>query len=937
MKKSTRFLVLIGLVFSLVVYFSIDSSQKKVEQKTLLSISKSSIGSKEDPAARARFEWRRLRDPQTGQIPRNIRAKELEFAKSLPTREDFDFTRNDRDQVLFKGRAWALRGPFNVGGRTRALAHDVTNENILLAGGVSGGIWKSTNGGSSWTKRTQPGQLHIITAIAQDTRSGKTSTWYAGTGEFRGTGGSHSGTFFRGDVFFKSTDGGNTWTNLPSTQVRETPERFDSPFDYTNRIITDPTTSGSDVVYAATFGGIYRSTNGATSWALVLGVFSNDAPQYTDITIASNGVLYATLSEASNSGNPAPKGLYRSTNGTAWTEITPTSWPSTYRRIVIGIAPSNENVVYFAGETPGSGLNDHSIWKYTYVSGDGSGAGGNWEDRSANLPAEGDPVGDFDTQTSYDLLVHVHPADENTVFIGGTNLYRSTDGFATGTNTKWVGGYSPANDISQYENHHPDQHSLIFSQSNPNGMYSGHDGGLSKTTNNMADSIAWTPLNNGYFTTQFYTVAIDPTTSGSNKIIGGMQDNGTYFTNSTSSSSPWVELLGGDGSFCAFQNSNSVLVSIQSVPVYRVIRATINDNGGLTAFAQVEPVGGSGYLFINPFLLDPNAPNIMYLAGGDRIWRNSDLSAIPLDLTQEPTSINWTELTNSAVTGQTITALGISKSPANRLYYGTGDGQVFRLDNAHTGNPTPTDVWTGKGLPADSYVNCIAVDPNDADNAIVTFSNYRIISIFNITNGGTNWTAVSGNLEENADGSGSGPAVLWVAILPGSGSNIYFAATSTGVYSTTNLNGNSTNWVQEGASTIGNVIVDMVKARAADGLVVAATHGNGIYSNTFATSVEEGDSSLPEEFALHQNYPNPFNPSTTISFSLARDSQTSIKVFNIQGKQIATLLNEHKKSGNHTITWDGKDQNGRDVASGIYYYRLETPFTVATQKLTLLR
>jgi len=120
-------------------------------------------------------------------------------------------------------------------------------------------------------------------------------------------------------------------------------------------------------------------------------------------------------------------------------------------------------------------------------------------------------------------------------------------------------------------------------------------------------------------------------------------------------------------------------------------------------------------------------------------------------------------------------------------------------------------------------------------------------------------------------------------------------------------------------------------------LVVAATHGNGVYSNTFATSVEEGDSSLPEEFDLHQNYPNPFNPSTTISFSLVRDSQTSIKVFNIQGKQIATLLNEHRKSGNHTITWDGKDKNGREVASGVYYYRLETPFNVATQKMTLLR
>jgi len=581
------------------------------------------------------------------------------------------------------------------------------------------------------------------------------------------------------------------------------------------------------------------------------------------------------------------------------------------------------------------GLNDHSFWKYTYVSGDGSGAGGTWEDRSANLPAQGDPVGDFDTQASYDLLVNVHPSDENTVFIGGTNLYRSTDAFATSTNTKWVGGYSPANDITQYANHHPDQHILIFSQSNPNGMYSGHDGGLSKTTNNMADSIAWVPLNNGYYTTQFYSVAIDPATSGSNKIYGGMQDNGTYFTNSTSSSTPWNSVLSGDGSFCAIQNGgNTALISVQEGQVFM---GTIQSSGNIGPFARVDPVGGSGYLFINPFILDPNDSNIMYLAGGDRVWRNSDLSGIPLNSSKDPATTNWTELTNSAVTGESVTALGLSDSSPNRLYYGTASGQVYRLDNAHTGNPTPTDVWTGKGFPDDSYINCITVNPDNADEALLVFSNYKVVSIFQTDNGGNSWTPVSGNLEENPDGAGNGPAVLWVDALNGSGSSIFFAATSTGLYSTTTLNGPSTVWVQEGASAIGNVIVDMVKVRAVDGLVVAATHGNGVYSNTFPTSVEEEDSSLPEEFALHQNYPNPFNPSTAISFALARASQTSIKIFNIQGKQIASLLNEYKKSGNHTISWDGKDKNGREVASGVYYYRIVTPFNTATRKMTLLR
>src|ERR1043166_9174827 len=88
----------------------------------------------------------------------------------------------------------------------------------------------------------------------------------------------------------------------------------------------------------------------------------------------------------------------------------------------------------------------------------------------------------------------------------------------------------------------------------------------------------------------------------------------------------------------------------------------------------------------------------MYLAGGTTIWRNSNLTTIPLS-SNNTTSVNWTQLTNSAVSGSTISALGISKTSANRLYYGTDNGKVFRLDGANSGNPSPTDIWTGKGFP----------------------------------------------------------------------------------------------------------------------------------------------------------------------------------------------------------------------------------------------
>jgi hypothetical protein len=146
---------------------------------------KSVISSPEDPLARFNFEYRRLRDPKTGKIPANIRQKELIFSATIPVAEALAFSTTDpraRGQVL----DWQSRGPYNVGGRTRALALDVSNENVIVAGGASGGMWRSADGGGSWVKTTDPALLQSVTTVTQDKRPGKTSTWYYGTGELHG-------------------------------------------------------------------------------------------------------------------------------------------------------------------------------------------------------------------------------------------------------------------------------------------------------------------------------------------------------------------------------------------------------------------------------------------------------------------------------------------------------------------------------------------------------------------------------------------------------------------------------------------------------------------------------------------------------------------------------------------------------------------------------
>lgn len=882
---------------------------------------------REDPAARANFELMRLRDPTTGRIPDDIRTKEIQFARTLPARGS---VMKGGWASGFNAISWNQRGPVNVGGRTRALAVDIANPSTILAGGVSGGMWKSTDGGTTWKKTTTPSQLHSVTCIAQDTRPGKRNVWYYGTGELTGNSANGGGgAIYRGDGIFKSTDSGENWTQLSST-VGGTPQVFSSMFQYVWDIVLNPASS-ADEVYAATIGGVNRSTDGGATWTAVLGGSATANSRYTDVAITPTGVLYATLSDArlDGSSGAVSQGVWRSINGTLWVDIRPLSppWPTANKRIVIGIAPTNERIVYFLGETPGFGhstgsganVEYNSFWKYVYVSGDGRGIGGSWEDRSSSLPGFGPPVGDFLSQGSYNLVVRVSPTNDSLVFIGGTNIYRSTNGFRNSTTTSWIGGYATSNDISQYDSHHVDQHALVFAPDNPFKLFSGNDGGVFVTTDCTAPSVSWVSLNNAYLTTQFYTVAIDHATSGNGVIIGGMQDNGTWFSGGTPS---WVSLFSGDGAFCAVaDNRSSYYISAQEGLTFRVL---LQVDGALVNYARVDPTGGANYLFINPYALDPSKNSVMYMAAGSDLWRNSNLLGIPLRTVStsadNTTLVNWSKMTGSSVSNGVISAIGVSKSsPGSRLYFGTSGGSVLRLDNASSAGAgtAPLDVSQNRGLPSGGYVSCIAVDPRNGDRALLVFSNYSTRSIFYTANGGASWADVSGNLEQNSDGSGNGPSVRWAAIQTYGGGATCFVGTSTGLYSTQSLQGSSTVWVQEGGQVIGNVVVDMIDVRSADGTVVVGTHGQGVFSGS-APSVPPPPEEIPTVSRLEQNFPNPFNPSTSIRVALDQPAFVTVKIFSLKGEEVATILSETRPAGvQPDLVW-----YPRNLASGVYIYEL---------------
>ncbi len=920
-------------LIALLLFLNQDIDTKAgLEQDTVLVSHQA--GDEDDPLARWRFEWLKTRDPFTKQIPSGIRQRELAFAGSIPAIDQIRLMRGTGQRE----RKWKQRGPYNIGGRTRALAVDVSNETNILAGGVSGGMWRSIDSGANWTKTTEPEQLHSVTTIAQDPRSGHTDLWYYGTGEYLGNSASADGGYYSGDGIFKSTNGGVSWSPLSGT-VSNTPQVFDSFFDYIWRIRVSPE---NGYVFVATYSRIYRSKDGGISWGVSLAP-SDSYASYADLAVTSTGILYAALSSGTDKS-----GIYRSAdNGDTWTAITPTGFPNSYNRLVVALAPSNENVLYLLGELGGSGPENHVLWKYVYASGDGSGAVGSWTDLSTNIPAYGGAVGDFDSQSGYDLVVEVKPDDENTVYIGGTNLYLSTSGFADTSSTSWIGGYATANNISQYKNQHSDQHALVFLPSDPKVLYAGHDGGVSRTEDDTNTEMVWESLNNGYSTTQFYHVSLDPTGTKKSLLMGGMQDNGTWSIDSDDASSSWSVIGSGDGAYSAFAKEGQVFIfSSQNGNVFlNDYRNPLNWSSGLTWFG-LTPKGASDMLFINPFILDPSDDNIIYYAGGQTVWRNNNIdmsNSSNYELDSELNyyvSTQWEQLKNTSVSEQ-ISSLGASKaSPAYRLYYGTSDGKVYRLEGANEGTNTPTEV-TSSSFPSGGYVSSIAVDPTDGDKAMLVFSNYSVISVWYTTHAGTTWTNVSGNLEENMDGTGDGPSVRTALILIYGETPLYLVGTSTGLYSTNNLNDSSTEWVHEGSKLIGNVVVDALAGRDFDGTVAVGTHGNGVFSSTSSTDegglVTSGDNFLPDLFSLHQNYPNPFNPSTTIRYDIAEETHVALTVYDLMGKQIVSLVSESQAAGVKTVVWDGTDASGSNVSAGVYFYRLTAGPFMMTKKMVVMK
>ncbi|MEW7279748.1 T9SS type A sorting domain-containing protein [Aquimarina sp. 2201CG1-2-11] len=787
------------------------------------------------------FEFESTKNPKTNKIPEGIREAEIRFSKTIPegsfSKSNIQASKNGKSSKYYY---WKNRGPYNLGDETVVLAIDTSNENVIFAGGNHSGLWRSKNGGKSWRnvfpRKTSPN----VSSLLQDPRSGKQHIWYMGTG--LKLNGSSLNPENVGSGLFKSYNGGKSWFHISSTFLNLSSKTL--AFDVINNMVINPINGD---LYVAAYDGIYRSKDSGRSFEQVLESGNNS---FTRIAITSKGKLYVSIAR----GDVA-KGYYTSTSGDSesWQDITPKFLKNKIiGRAIIEIDPSRENIVYF--------LSGSEIWDKAYLfkfDDNSSKFEDAWTDLSDNVPRGKLSIlppdsFDYGVAFGYSLTFEVSPDDPNLIIMGGTNLYRSTTGFTTPPETlAHIGGINPKQGLTlfdsfDYPDHGRFQGGFVFYPSNPKKALSGTYKGISVTqdiTSNLSkdELVDWISLNNGYITTNIADVAFDPN-SKHDHILASFQENGCWYTSSTHPKTTWknryyaIEHTSGGNIAIADQGKTKYVSNRLVDDIYRL---DLDENEQVIARTKVTPRSSSFFSFGGKFILDPRNDNAMYLGKSQTLYRNSNLDEIPKNGTAN-TDINWNFLaTIPQNTGgiEHISAIGVSYYPiADRLYFGTTKGRLYRIDHANLNPVELIDIFSEKGFPEEGYISDINVDPSNDKRAIVTFSNYGVISLFLTEDAGKNWVNISGNLEENPDGSGNGPSVKSTAFFGGSQGYLgsfqkILTATSTGLYYTYKLNGEDTFWYKEPFG-IGNIQVNTVKTRR-DGFIVAATKGKGVFSAKF--------------------------------------------------------------------------------------------------------
>ena len=662
---------------------------------------------------------------------------------------------------------WTWKGPGNIGGRTRALVIHPTQTNRLWAGSVGGGIWYSSNSGTSWSPVNDfMSNLAVSTIIIDPTNP---NTMYAGTGE-----GFFNADGIRGAGIFKSIDGGVSWNQLASTAT--------SDFYLVNRLALSP--NGATLLAAANTGtfsgttasGIWRSINGGTNWSLVQSTSSRMAQVAFDpndstkaIATGYNGLAYYSID-----------------SGATWTLATGLSASSgtSGGRSEFAYAKSASGTVYLGYWTGSAAqLYKSTDGGQTYV-----------QVTIASSPAW------MSSQGWYDNAIWVDPTNANTLIVGGLDLYRSTNG---GANLTKISTWQSAPQSA-----HADHHGIFadpgYNATSNTRIYFTNDGGIYKAENalTVVGITGWQELNNNYGVTQFYGGAGNPTTG---VFVGGTQDNGSLRFTPANGTEGWTAFNGGDGGYCAAD---------QTDPKYfygEYVYATIarSSNGGASStniYSGITDANSStGAEFIAPFILDPNSQARM-LVGGKSLWRSDNVKA---------STPAWTAIKGAtgSVNLDNITAIAVTNGNSDIIWVGQRGGNIWKTTNGTAMTPAWTQVNTG-AMPA-RRVTRLVVDPLVPSRIYACFGGFAADNLWVTTDSGTSWN--------NAVGTLPGAPIYGLAIRPDN-SNFLYAGTDVGVFASEDRG------VTWSATNLGPSFASVAEILFVGSDLLIVTHGRGFFT-----------------------------------------------------------------------------------------------------------
>jgi photosystem II stability/assembly factor-like uncharacterized protein len=845
-----------------------------------------------------------------------------------------------------------------MSGRIRGLDVDPTDANVVYVGVASGGIWKTTDGGTNWTNIGDNLASLTYGAIAIDPNN--INTVYAGAGEIMYN---LSPFIYEGQGLYKTTDGGTSWNQVTAGWGNVTHFGDLEVSPHNSSFVFAALGSGYWHRGNLSNEGIWRSTDAGITWTRTLNVI--DA---FDVIVhpTNSNIVYAATG-----GGVTTSGFYVSNNsGANWIQSN-TGLPAatSILRIQISLSITTPSTIYAL-------IYNASGTPVAYKS---TNSGSNWSQISAGVQLGGNYGSGWTDQGWYDLCIAVNPSNSNHVLVGNVELHQTTNG-----STFSVKRVSPGANAWDCPTH-VDLHRIVFAPSNNNYVYIACDGGIYKSTDG---GNTWSSANNGITTIQFYRIASHPTRHDT--LIGGAQDNGNFRT-FDAGTNPWDLTTTGDGMNCFFDhtNPNTIYLSVQNGWL-----AKSTDLG--TTVNWIQNVNGT---WITPYFMHPTNNQWIYTANNSVLRSTNGGSTFSTIAAGVSTSDLINTMSQSPVT------------PNNMIFAGSGlytsSPQVkISTDGGFTWNDVTSNVGGVQRV-----VTRVVCDPVNANTMYVVRSGFSAGNkIHKTTNLGANWTNISGNLPNIPHND--------FFVDPANPTH-YYAANDFGVYRSTDA---GTTWAREGlgfpfvpamdfdyavsngvrylrvgtygrsafetdldfiipvelvsftananngnvdlkwttASELNNMGFEIQRSINDEGFKkVTFIHGFGTtaepkeYSYTDEnisgflkyrlkqidldgnyeySKIVEVNSVLNLSYELKQNYPNPFNPITNITYILPAAGRVKLTIFNLVGEAVAQLVNESQSEGKYDIVW-----NAAGYPSGVYLYKLETMSFVETKKMVLMK